>query len=157
MLEPHRNPEATGDDEQQSGRRGEQPGAEAPATRLVQRGDGRHRRQLPGAPDSLEHAGAEVRGRSHVGGRPQSRGGSTHARDLVRAVGAGAQVPLVGTPLVRVESVQDVGTQQGVHILVDNRFTHASTPKQSRSRTSPSRMRALTVPSGAPSSSATSR
>ena len=76
-----------------------------------------------------------------------SRSSATSWRHASQSV----EVPLEDLPLVVGDGVEHVGTRQRVDIRV-----HQATPKQSRSRMSPSRSRVLIVPSGVSSSSPTS-
>src|SRR6266567_1773138 len=79
-------------------------------------------------------------------------GGLTEPTNLLSTGIASGQVPFEELAVVIGQRVEGIRPGEGVEIL-----SHVSTPKQSRRRISPSRMRVLTVPSGTVSSSATSR
>ena len=97
----------------------------------------------------------------NLGGRLyRGRGGEPGRRlaqppDLLAARLAARQVPLEPDPVGLVHRVHRVRAGQGVRIAAAE--PHPSTPRQSRSLISPSRMRVLTVPMATPSRSATSR
>ena len=78
-------------------------------------------------------------------------GGTAQALDLGAALGAGGQVLLEPGALVVVDSIDGVGADQAVDVVV-----HRSSPKVSRRRIRPSRMRVLAVPTGMSSITATS-
>ena len=108
--------------------------------------------ELPGVADRGQDLGAQPRRRHRPGAVGQPGRGLAQLVHLGPALVALAQVPFEGGPLEVVHGVQHVGADQGVNV-----GRHAVTPdaRQSRSRISPSRIRVLTVASGAPSSSAT--
>ncbi len=108
---------------------------------------------MAGDGDLGQHPSAQRRGgdRGHGDGQP---GGDRlqpprlHGTDL--AVG---QVALEAAPLGLHEGIHGVGAGESMNVVL----AHDPTPRQSRSRISPSRRRVFTVPSGTSSRSATSR
>lgn len=110
-------------------------------------------RGLPHGGDALQYPLPHDGACAHRGGQGQASGGGRELGDLLRTGVALGQVTFEGGALVAVQRVHRVGTCQSMRIGRG----HAVTPKQSRSRMSPSRSRVLTVPSGSASASATSR
>ena len=118
------------------------------------------RSELAGLPHRGQHPIPQLdrrRGRRRLG---QRGGGRPELVDLGPAVLARGQVPLERHPFEVVDCVEDVGADQGVHVAVYDAgavAVHTATPRQSRSRTRPSRIRVFTVGSGTESRSATCR
>jgi len=113
-------------------------------------------RQLPRAPDRGHHALAH--GWWRLGRRGQGQGGGDlpQAADLGCARLASAQVP--GKPVLLrlvIERIEHVRAGQRVQVGAEQ--LHQPTPRQSRSRMSPSRILVLIVPTAVPRSAATSR
>ena len=115
----------------------------------------RRRRALRRAGDGGEHVGAQGRRRRRGHGGAEHRGGGAQAGDLVGGRGVARDQALDRPALDVVHRVQRVGGQQVAGVVVGAHGV--TTPRQSRSRMRPSRMRLLTVASGAASWSATSR
>ena len=115
----------------------------------------RERCLLAGAGRLGEHLLAHVRRGRHRrdGGEPAGR--LPQAAGLLAAGLAPGEVPLEPHPVRLGERVKRVRAGQGVRDLPPD--PHESSPRQSRSRISPSRMRVFTVPTATPSRPATSR
>jgi signal transduction histidine kinase len=130
-------------------RRGPMPGQ--PGTRGLDGG----RRQLPDACRGGQDLCLQRRGRPPRRHRGQPRSGRTEISNLPPAGGAPVQVPLEACPVLAGQGVQRSGARQGVRLRPAG--SHRPTPRQSRNRIRPSRIRVLTVPAATPSSPATSR
>ena len=92
-------------------------------------------------------------GTAEAAGEPA--GGLPQAGGLLAAGVAPGEVPLEPHPVRLGERVKRVRAGQGVRDLPPD--PHEPSPRQSRSRISPSRMRVFTVPTATPSRPATSR
>lgn len=88
--------------------------------------------QLPGVRDPAQHPVAQVPRRWPVNGRAEQRRGLCQAAHLLPARVARVQVRLELVALVGRQSVEDVGADPRVDVVV----VHQSTPRQSRSRVS---------------------
>ena len=132
-------------------RRGRRPGApERPARRRIPG----ERRQLAGPRDRAQRLLLQLGPWPHRGRGAQPGSRLTESLDLLDAGIAAREVPLEARPVGIRDRVKRIGARQGMQISLA--APHHSTPRQSRSLISPSRMRVLTVPTGTPSSPATS-
>ena len=110
---------------------------------------------LPGPADRGQHLGTQSRRRHRPGAVGQPADRLAQFVELGPAARAVRDVPVERGPLDVVDRVQRVRADQGVN--VGGRHAVTSTPRQSRSRIRPSRIRVLTVGSGVSSRSDTSR
>ena len=110
---------------------------------------------LPGPADRGQHVGTQPRRRHRPGAVGQPADRLAQLVDLGPAGRAVREVPVERGPLDVVDRVQRVRADQSVD--VGGRHAVTSTPRQSRRRIRPSRIRVLTVGSGVSSRSATSR
>jgi len=113
------------------------------------------RRQLPGLPGRAQYRVPELRGRAHRRGGGERGRRLAQSAYLLTALLTARQVPFEAGPVRLRHRVHRVRSGQGVRIAAAE--PHRSTPRQSRSLISPSRIRVLTVPTATPSSLATSR
>ena len=147
-------------------RAGRPPGpARAAASRPAGPAGGRDRRQLPDLRRRPHRLLAQLGPRPDLGRRGQPGRGLAQPAQLGLAGLAVRQVLLEAGPVVVGDRVHRVGARQRVRVDPAAApasgpavaFGHHSTPRQSRSLISPSRIRVFTVPTATPSSPATSR
>src|SRR5580692_12832176 len=136
--------------------RARQPAAEAPAAPGAVGGNQADagRRELPDPVRGVKHLLAHPLRRRDRGGQTDPGRGFPQPPDLFGAGRALLQVLLEFVELITGQRVDGVDAGQQVEVVALN--AHWDTSMQSRIRMRPSRIRVLTVPSGSPSSPATS-